>query len=58
MSRWLAVAWALSIGGAVGVRLWVSLTGPNMWGYDAWGHVAYVLFLDLYRGVPPGLFQD
>jgi tetratricopeptide (TPR) repeat protein len=23
-----------------------------MWGYDAWGHVAYVLFLDLYRGVP------
>jgi tetratricopeptide (TPR) repeat protein len=23
-----------------------------MWGYDAWGHAAYVLFLDLYRGVP------
>jgi tetratricopeptide (TPR) repeat protein len=23
-----------------------------MWGYDAWGHVAYVLFLDLYRAVP------
>jgi hypothetical protein len=23
-----------------------------MWGYDAWGHVAYALFLDLYRAVP------
>jgi tetratricopeptide (TPR) repeat protein len=23
-----------------------------MWGYDAWGHVAYVLYLDLYRAVP------
>jgi tetratricopeptide (TPR) repeat protein len=52
MPRWLAAAWALSIGGAVGVRLWVALLGANMWGYDAWGHVAYVLFLDLYRGVP------
>jgi tetratricopeptide (TPR) repeat protein len=23
-----------------------------MWGYDAWGHVAYVLFLDLHRALP------
>jgi tetratricopeptide (TPR) repeat protein len=23
-----------------------------MWGYDAWGHVAYVLFLDVFRGLP------
>ena len=23
-----------------------------MWGYDAWGHVAYVFYLDLYRAVP------
>jgi hypothetical protein len=23
-----------------------------MWGYDAWGHVAYVLYLDLYRAIP------
>jgi tetratricopeptide (TPR) repeat protein len=23
-----------------------------MWGYDAWGHVAYVIFLDIYRSVP------
>jgi len=37
---------------AVGVRVWNALAGPLMWGYDAWGHVAYVLFLDLYRSVP------
>jgi tetratricopeptide (TPR) repeat protein len=40
------------VGGAVFVRLWNVLTGPLMWGYDAWGHVAYVLFLDLYQSVP------
>jgi len=39
-------------GVAAGVRLWVALFGPLLWGYDAWGHVAYVLFLDLYRSVP------
>ncbi len=36
----------------VGVRLCNGLGGPRMWGYDAWGHVAYVFFLDLYRAVP------
>ena len=36
----------------VGVRLWNATLGPRMWGYDAWGHVAYVLYLDLYRSVP------
>lgn len=45
-------AWLLAIGVAAGVRLWNALTDPLMWGYDAWGHVAYVLFLDLYRAVP------
>jgi len=44
--------WIAAIGGAVGVRLWNALAGPRMWGYDAWGHVAYVLFLDIYRAVP------
>jgi hypothetical protein len=44
---WIAV---LAIAG--GVRLWNALAGPRMWGYDAWGHVAYVLYLDLYRAVP------
>lgn len=37
---------------AIGVRAWNALAGPMMWGYDAWGHVAYVLFLDLYRAIP------
>lgn len=35
-----------------GVYLWNALRGPLGTGYDAWGHVAYVLFLDLYRAVP------
>jgi len=49
---WLSAAWLLAIGGAVGVRVWNALAGPLMWGYDAWGHLAYVLFLDLYGGAP------
>jgi tetratricopeptide (TPR) repeat protein len=48
---WLA-AWCAAVGLAAGVRLWDALTGPLLWGYDAWGHVAYALFLDLYRAVP------
>ena len=49
---WLLAGWGVTLGVTVGVRLWNALAGPLMWGYDAWGHVAYVLFLDLYRGVP------
>ncbi|MEE8476379.1 MAG: hypothetical protein V3T01_13545 [Myxococcota bacterium] len=53
MSRgWLITGWVAAIAAAVGVRVWTALSGPLMWGYDAWGHVAYALFLDLYRGVP------
>jgi len=48
----LTLAWSVAIAAAIGVRLWNALAGPLMWGYDAWGHVAYVLFLDLYRGLP------
>ncbi len=48
----LAAGWAVALALAVGVRGWNSLAGPRMWGYDAWGHVAYVFFLDLYGGVP------
>src|SRR5262247_1421234 len=48
---WLA-AWCAALGVAAGVRLWDALGGPLLWGYDAWGHVAYALFLDLYRAVP------
>jgi tetratricopeptide (TPR) repeat protein len=44
--------WTALLVVSVGVRLWNALAGPRMWGYDAWGHVAYVFFLDLYRAVP------
>lgn len=50
-SGWIA-AW-LAVGAlAVGPRLWSALAGPLMWGYDAWGHIAYVMFIDLYRAAP------
>jgi hypothetical protein len=45
-------AWALALTAAIGVRLWNALAGPLMWGYDSWAHVAYVIFLDIYRAVP------
>ncbi len=45
-------AWAIALAAAVGVRLYVALAGPLMWGYDAWAHVAYVIFLDIYRAIP------
>jgi tetratricopeptide (TPR) repeat protein len=48
----LLAAWCAAIALAVGVRAWNALTGPLLWGYDAWGHVAYALFLDLYRALP------
>lgn len=48
----VGVGWAVAVAAAVGVRVWNALTDALMWGYDAWGHVAYVLFLDLYRAVP------
>ena len=51
-SRLLFAGWGVALGVAVGVRLWNALEGPRMWGYDAWGHVAYVLFLDLYASLP------
>jgi tetratricopeptide (TPR) repeat protein len=50
--RALLAGWCIAVGVAVGVRLWNALAGPLMWGYDAWGHVAYAIFLDLYRAVP------
>ena len=48
---WLA-AWCAAVGLAAGVRVWNALAGPLLWGYDAWGHVAYALFLELYRSAP------
>ncbi len=48
----VAAAWVVALGLALAVRVWNALTGSLMWGYDAWGHVAYVFFLDLYHAVP------
>ena len=48
----LAAGWTLALVAAIGARAYNALAGPLMWGYDAWGHVAYVLFLDAYGGVP------
>jgi tetratricopeptide (TPR) repeat protein len=49
---WLLAGWGAALAAALGVRLWNALAGPLLWGYDAGGHVAYVLFLDLYRALP------
>jgi tetratricopeptide (TPR) repeat protein len=47
-----SLGWGAAVTAAIAVRVWNALHGALMWGYDAWGHVAYVLFLDLYRAVP------
>ena len=48
----LRAGWAAAVAGALAVRGWNALEGPLMYGYDAWGHVAYALFLDLYGALP------
>ncbi|NRA02439.1 MAG: hypothetical protein HRU00_07540 [Myxococcales bacterium] len=48
----LRAGWIASASGALGVRLWNALTGPLIYGYDVWGHLSYVFFLDLYRSTP------
>lgn len=50
--RWIVAGWGVTLAAAIGVRLWNALAGPLMWGYDAWGQLAYVIFVDLYRAVP------
>jgi tetratricopeptide (TPR) repeat protein len=45
-------AWLVAVGLAVGVRVWGALAEGLGWGYDASGHLAYVLFLDAYRALP------
>lgn len=45
-------AWAAAIAVVVGVRVWNALAGPVLHGYDAWAHVAYVLFLDTFHALP------
>jgi tetratricopeptide (TPR) repeat protein len=48
----LRAAWAVALGAALASRIASALLQPGPNGYDAWGHVAYVLFLDLYRSLP------
>jgi tetratricopeptide (TPR) repeat protein len=48
----LRAAWAVALAAAVASRIANALLQPGPNGYDAWGHIAYVLFLDLYRSVP------
>ena len=49
---WLRKAWLAAILLAAGSRALnvALLSGPA--GYDAWGHISYVLFLDRYEAVP------
>ena len=35
-----------------GVRVWNALDASLMRGWDDFGHVGYVVFLDLYHAVP------
>ncbi len=46
------IAWTAALALAAGSRLWNALESRVLQGYDAWGHVSYALFLDLYRAVP------
>jgi len=48
----LRVTWLLAVALAVVSRTWNALHEPVLRGYDAWGHVSYVLFLDLYHAIP------
>lgn len=49
---WIRAGWIAAIAVLGAVRLWNALTGPLLRGYDDLGHVAYVLYLDLYHSVP------
>ena len=48
----LLVAWTASASLAVALRVWNATKGPLFYGYDAWGHISYVFFLDMYRSLP------
>jgi hypothetical protein len=46
------VAWLGAFVILAGQRVWNAIDGPLMRGWDDFGHVGYVLFLDLYGAVP------
>jgi hypothetical protein len=45
-------AWAAALGAAVASRVANAWLQPGPSGFDAWGHIAYVFFIDLYRAIP------
>jgi tetratricopeptide (TPR) repeat protein len=51
-TRLIVIGWCVSVAGAAGVRVWNAVFGPLFYGYDAWGHISYVFFLDMYRSIP------
>jgi len=51
-THWLLAGWCVSLAGAVGMRAWNAIFGPLFYGYDAWGHISYVFFLDMFRAIP------
>jgi arylsulfatase len=42
----------VAIAAATAVYVWNALTSPLMRGYDDFGHVGYIFFIDLYRALP------
>ena len=48
----LLLGWIASVGLATAVRGWNAIFGPLFYGYDAWGHISYVFFLDMYHALP------
>lgn len=48
----LLLGWIASAGLATAVRGWNAFFGPLFYGYDAWAHISYVFFLDMYRSLP------
>jgi tetratricopeptide (TPR) repeat protein len=46
------LAFVVSAGLATALRGWNAVHGSLLHGYDAWGHISYVLFLDMYRAIP------
>lgn len=51
-SHVLLLGWIVSATLATGLRVWNAVFGPLFYGYDAWGHIAYVFFLDMYGSLP------
>lgn len=49
---WVRRAWWIVVTLAIASRVWNALTMTILRGFDAVGHISYVLFLDLYHAIP------